>query len=259
MLVCLVPEWPASQSLAWGSMRMLEVNRSETEWLDFLSEAHSLGFDSLHSSNEYESFPLLSSLLHSGTKRPSFPVFRHIAKLAEPSFDDHSFAAARLEAKIHSYLAALSTPVLHNVQWMWRHNLQLDSQRISDFQRQLDAIADAVGRLKRAGLIERFFCFPYSVEFGRVALEHEAIDGLVVYRNVQETEYDALIDRSAALSKLCHIIRPFNAGTIITQAKKTPEDVLKFAMDKPAIKSAILSSNSIEHLRELAMVVRRFT
>jgi hypothetical protein len=252
----LVAETASGQSLALGTMRMLAVDRSAAKWLDFLSEAHTLGLQSLHSSVEYDSFPLLSSLLSQGTKAEYFPKFRHIAKLAEPSFDDACFDASRLRNRVEAYLSALSTPVLHDVQWMWRQSLNTDELRVEHFERQLDLIAEAAGRLKRDGLIERFFCFPYSVAFGRVALEHEAIDGLIVYRNVQETEYDPLIDRSYALSKPCHIIRPFNAGAALGTDQREHAELLAFALDKPAIESAILSSNSIEHLRQLAAVVR---
>jgi hypothetical protein len=252
----LVTDTLARQSLALGTMRMLEVERSETEWLDFLLKVHALGLQSLHSSVEYDSFPLISSLLSYGSKTESFPAFRHIAKLAEPSFDDGDFDASRLRSKVETYLRALSTPTLHDLQWMWRKSLNEDAQRVSQFERQLDRIAQEVSRLKRDGLIERFFCFPYSVAFGRKALEHEAVDGLIVYRNVQETEYDPLIDRSYELSKPCHIIRPFNAGAALGPDKRTHVEHLTFALDKPAIESAILSSNSIEHLAQLASVVR---
>jgi aryl-alcohol dehydrogenase-like predicted oxidoreductase len=252
----LVAETSSGQSLALGTMRMLAVERSEAKWLDFLSEAHRLGLQTLHSSVEYDSFPLLSSLLSQSDTVESLPKFRHIAKLAEPSFDDQGFDTSRLRNRVEAYLSALSTPVLHDVQWMWRQSLNIDELRVEQFDRQLDLIAEAVGRLKRDGLIERFFCFPYSIAFGRVALEHEAIDGLIVYRNVQETEYDPLIDRSYELSKPCHIIRPFNAGVALETDQRTHGALLAFALDKPAIESAILSSNSIEHLQQLAAVVR---
>jgi hypothetical protein len=251
----LVTDAPRRQSLALGTMRMLNVERSEVEWLDFLSRVHALDLQSLHSSVEYDSFPLLSSLLSQGSKAESFPMFRHIVKLAEPGFDDGDFDASRLRSKVEAYISALSTPILHDVQWMWRQGLDEDEQRVAHFEHQLDSIAEEVGRLKRDGLIERFFCFPYSIAFGRVALEHEAIDGLIVYRNVQETVYDQLIDRSYEVSKPCHIIRPFNAGAATVADQRTHADHLSFALDKPAIECAILSSNSIEHLEQLAVVV----
>jgi hypothetical protein len=257
MLEISVTDTPSRQSLALGTMRMLEVERSEAEWLDFFSKAHALGFHSLHSSGEYDSFSLLTSLLSQGAKLESFPTFRHIAKLAEPSFDDGGFDAPRLRSKVESYVSALSTSVLHDVQWMWRQSLIEDELRIVHFQCQLDSVAEAVCRLKRDCLIERFFCFPYSVAFGRVALEHEAIDGLIVYRNAQETEYDQLIDLSYKMHKRCHIIRPFNAGAAISVDHRTHADHLAFALNKPAIECAILSSNSIKHLEQLSGVVGR--
>jgi aryl-alcohol dehydrogenase-like predicted oxidoreductase len=239
-------------------MRMLAVERSREEWLDYLGQVHSLGIQSLHSSLEYDSFGLLTSLLRSMARNGSGPTFRHIVKLAEPSFDDHGFAAHRLERKVRDYCTALSTPVVHDLQWMWRQGLSEDTQRVNQFRAELGVIGEAVARLKQEGLIERFFCFPYSLAFGRVAVEHPAIDGLVVYRNLLETDYEDLIDRSHALSKRCQIIRPFNAGSVLGHGKPSPEDALRFALDKPAIESTILSSNSIEHLRQLMPVFRAF-
>jgi hypothetical protein len=244
------------QSLTFGTMRMLEVERSQTDWLMFLPEIYEMGIKTLHSSHEYDSFQLLSALLSEGRRSEAFPEFRHIAKLAEPSFDDGGFDGARFEVKVRAYLAALSTPILHDVQWMWRHDLKDDVRRVQQFTDQLDQIGDAVDRLKRDGLIERFFCFPYSIDFGAVAVEHEAIDGLIVYRNRQETDYDPLIDRSYELGKPVHVIRPFNAGAAIAADERTPAQHAAFALGKPAIESAILSSNTLAHLRELTAVVR---
>jgi hypothetical protein len=234
---------------------MLEVERSQEEWLSFLTDVFAIGIRSLHSSSEYDSFPLLGNLLARGSARDAFPEFRHIVKIGEPSFDDSEFDAERLDEKVRAYLDALSTPILHDIQWMWRQNLKDDSHRIVQFVAQLDEMAGAICRLKQAGLIERFFCFPYSVGFGRVALEHEAVDGLVVYRNVQETEYDALLDRAEELSKPCHIIRPFNAGGAFADEGRSVRGHLAFALGKPAIESAILSSNSLDHLRQLTSLV----
>jgi hypothetical protein len=232
-------------------MRFLEVERTFSDWIAFLKQAHSIGIHTLHSSSEYESFDLLTALLASPELRAGNCHFRHIVKLAEPSFDDAGFDAERLTQKVQAYCTALSTPVVHDVQWMWRAGLKEDAARVSQFENQLDEIAQTVAQLKQDQRIERFFCFPYSIEFAQVALEHPCVDGLVVYRNVQETAYDALLDRSAALGKPCHIIRPFNAGSALAPKGATPAKQLAAALNKPAIESAILSSNNIGHLEEL--------
>lgn len=236
-------------------MRLLEVERTREDWIYFFGHVHSLGIRALHSSHEYESFGLVSSLLKEMEGDGNGTAFRHIVKLAEPSFDDCGFDAQRLEEKVRSYCSALSTPLVHDVQWMWRQGLNEDMQRVSHFRDQIDSIGNAARGLKQAGLIERFFCFPYSVAFGREAMEHPAIDGLVVYRNRLETVYDELIDRCRALSKPCQIIRPLAAGSALGKGKPSPADALRFALDKPAIESAILSSNSVAHLQELVSVV----
>ena len=251
MLAILRTSQKFPKSLTLGTMRLLEVERSADDWVVFLDAVHDLGITTLHSSSEYESFSLLCSLLDRRAAREKPRQFRHIVKLAEPSFDDADFSAERLEEKILSYCSALATPVVHDIQWMWRSDLDDDSMRIEKFKSRLDSIGDAVQKLKTAGLIERFFCFPYSPAFGATALEQDAIDGLVVYRNIQETEYDGLIDRSHVLKKPCQIIRPFNAGNVAQADARPMSEHLDFALDKPAIESAILSSNKIEHLQSL--------
>lgn len=241
--------------LTLGTMRFLEVERSRAEWLGFLRSARDSGVVALHSSSEYESFPLLQSLLgQAGTAQPDLG-YRHIAKLAEPSFDDAGFSGQRLTEKVLAYCVALSTPILHDVQWMWRQGLGDDVQRRRDFAAALDDIGRAVSDLKRQGLIERFLCFAYSPAFAEAAIAHEAIDGLVAYRNMRERDYDAAIARCGALGKVCHIIRPFDAGAALTSTDQTPEQLLRSAIDMPAIETAIVSSNSKDHLAQLAAAI----
>ncbi len=242
--------------LTLGTMRMLEIERTDTEWLKFLRAAYDFGVTTLHSSNEYDSFPLLSSLLGNPALKDNGEHFRHIVKLAEPSFGDLGFDAQRVRQKVLFYAKYLSAPIIQDIQWMWRLDLSNDQQRISDFEAVIDSIGETVLGLKRDGLIERFFCFPYSIDFGRAALTHEMIDGLVVYRNVQETEYDLLIQQCNRVGKKCQIIRPFNAGLALSGDGRTPSELLKFSLSLPAIESAIVSSNNLDHLKQLAAVVR---
>jgi hypothetical protein len=246
---------PGRQSLTLGTMRLLEVDKTRDEWLAFLASVHDIGIRTLHSSIEYESFALLTSLLSDSAFRQDHRPFRHIVKLAEPSFDDDGFSAVRLEQKVRAYCEALSSPVISDIQWMWRRDLKDDAARIAAFVAAIKAISSTVFQLKHDGLIERFFCFPYSVAFARVALEQDTIDGLVVYRNMLERDYDELIDLSAKLGKQCHIIRPFNAGGVLIDSNLSPSEHLKFAFDMPAIESAIVSSNNLNHLTEIASSV----
>lgn len=237
--------------LTLGTMRFLEVKRGADAWHSFLKNARNLGVVALHSSLEYDSFPLLQSLLGDAAVQKSPLGFRHIVKLAEPSFDDEAFSARRLTDKVLAYCAALSTPIVHDIQWMWRQGLGNDTQRLADFSASLDDIGAAVSDLKRKGLIERFLCFAYSLAFAEAAIAHEAIDGLVAYRNLRERDYDGAIARCGSLGKVCHIIRPFYAGAVLGSTAQSPEAVLRDAMAMPAIETAIVSSNNIDHLAQL--------
>jgi aryl-alcohol dehydrogenase-like predicted oxidoreductase len=257
-LEILDTELPAEKSIILGTMRLLELERSSEQMHDFLRAVFRLGIRKLHSSSEYGSFSVLSDLLVSAARNGTPYEFRHVVKLAEPSFDDPDFDARRLEAKIGEYCRKLATNRIDDVQWMWRFDLKDDKKRVSHFERRLENIVEVVARLKQNGLIKRFFCFPYSRDFASYALEHRTIDGLVVYRNYIEREYDDHIERCHDLGKKCIIIRPFFSNIENTQSsEKSHLERLSFSLNKPAIESAILSSNSIDHLSELFFHLRK--
>ncbi len=239
------------ERLIYGTMRMGEVTRSVTEWSDFLISVHALGITKLHSSSEYESFPLLCEILQHLAQCEDPLEFTHIAKLAEPSFDDADFDAGRLEQKIDAYRKALGSECIHDVQWMWRQNLNDDAGRIEQFEQALAAIAPAIAALKSAGKIGRFLCFPYSVDFAQAAIASEIIDGLAVYRNTDETEYDPLIQSCADIGKTVLVIRPLNAGKVLSNESIPAASHVQMALDMPAIEAGIISSNSLDHIREL--------
>jgi len=233
-----------------GTMRLEQVERSLTQWLDFFVEVHELGIETLHVSSEYESYPLVCRVL--GDLAAKFPqiTFRLIVKLAAPHFDEPDFSAARLYERLDRYRSDFGIDHIDDVQWMWRHALKDDKSRVEAFARSLDRLADATASLKAKQLIGRLLCFPYSLEFAQVAARMAPIDGLVIYRNVDEVEDDPAVDTCAELGKACIVIRPFAAGKAI-KTGLAPGTLLRFALDKPAIEAAILSSSSIEHLSSL--------
>lgn len=237
--------------LIYGTMRMGEVTRSIDEWVDFLIAIHALGITKLHSSSEYETFPMLCEILHHLERVENPPKFEHIVKLAEPSFDDAGFDVARLEQKVDGYCIALGVKYLADIQWMWRQNLDDDSVRLEQFYLAGPAMAAAVAALKSAGKIKRFLCFPYSLGFARAAIAMEMIDGLTVYRNADETEYDALIDDCAKRAKTALVIRPLNAGKVLTNDKVTAAQQVYSSLAKPGIEAGIISSNNLDHIRKL--------
>jgi hypothetical protein len=236
--------------LILGTMRFNDVSRSMEEWVNFLTAAHGLGIRKLHSSSEYETFSLVCDILANLSQNAKSSTFKHVVKLAEPSFDDSSFDAGRLVSKIDDYCNALGTDCVHDVQWMWRNGLENDEERVAAFKNNADALSWVAAELKSKGKIERLLCFPYSPGFADEAVRIEGIDGLTVYRNQQETEYDSAIDNCAKAGKMAFVIRPLNAGKVLATDKVTAADHVRNSLDMSAIEAGIISSNSLDHLRE---------
>ena len=240
----------APSRIILGTMRWTDANRSTADWAQFLEAVHALGITTLHSSSEYDTFDLLCSVLAElRASRPEIS-FRHVVKLADPHFGEAGFDAERFEKRIDAYLTALAVDRIDDVQWMWRQRLDDDAQRIADMTAQAAAIAAARDRLVKAGKIGRLLCFPYSPAFGQAVVAAGAVDGLVVYRNASERADDVAIAEAAEQNLPTLIIRPFHAGALLAEGAD-PRALLADALDLTGIESAILSSNSVEHIRQL--------
>jgi hypothetical protein len=241
----------AANKIILGTMRLHERDRSINEWVRFFEAVYEMGVCTLHSSLEYDSFPLLTEIL-AGLKVNSPSIkFRHIVKLANPSFDDNSYSPEKLSIALSIYQAKLKSEHIADIQWMWRQGLSDDASRAASFIANQHLLAEQSQALRDAGTIDRFLCFPYTPSFAAIAMNVAAIDGLVVYRNRHETEYDDAISVGANIGKPTIIIRPLNAGKILQEHTQSARDSLHFALDKPGIESAILSSGDLVHLRQL--------
>ncbi len=240
----------APSRIILGTMRWTDVERSAADWAGFLEAVHDLGITTLHSSSEYDTFPLLCSALAELRLASPDIAFRHVVKLADPHFGEDGFDAARLESRIDTYRTALAVDCIDDIQWMWRQRLDDDAQRIADMTAQADAIAAARDRLVGAGKIGRLLCFPYSPAFGQAVVATGAIDGLVVYRNGSERSDDVAIVAAAKQTLPTLIIRPFHAGALLAEGAD-PRALLADALGLTGIEAAILSSNSIDHLGQL--------
>lgn len=241
----------AADRICLGTMRLSESDRPVTAWVDFLLAAHRLGVRALHVSHEYDTWPLFCEIVAEMAARPNAPAFRYVAKIAEPHFDSRSFEPSRLAAVIAEVRAGLGSTCLHDVQWMWRGDLQDEPARLAQFRAQSAQLEAEIAALKRDGGIERFLCFPYTTGFAAAALELPGIDGLVVYRNLAEREFDLQLGSCAASGRIAHIIRPFFGGQTLEASHPAPPAQLAAALDHPAIEYAILSTSRLDHLRQL--------
>lgn len=237
--------------LIYGTMRLHEVDRSVSDWVTFFIEMRNLGVTKLHSSSEYDSYPLLCEILRQLAIVEPTLLFQHIVKLAEPSFDDVGFDGERLKQKIHTYRKELGAGQIDDIQWMWRHDLKNDEDRILQFEKAADHISEVSQSLKEAGCIKRFLCFPYSISFAETAIDRPGVDGLAIYRNRQETEYDAAVRKCKKLDKTAIAIRPLNAGRVLEEEDGSARESFDFALDLEPLEAGIVSSSNMAHLRQL--------
>lgn len=240
-----------ADKIVFGSMRMHEYDYPIAYWVALFSQLHDLGITTFHSSTEYESFPMYCEALSVFYTQFPEKKIRHIVKLAEPNFHIQEFSEALMAEKVAEYCTKLQTDSLHCVQWMWRGNLSDHTVRLAAFNQQYPAIEAAVLKLKAQGLVENFHCFPYDTEFAKAAIEKEAIDGLVVYRNKMETEYDPALETAARLGKHNYIIRPLFGGEALKLENETPRSLLQFALDFPNIDGAVLSISAYEKIKQI--------
>lgn len=220
-------------------------------WETFFEELYAREIQVIHSSCEYESFELLCSTLKELKRNSSSCKFRHVIKLAEPSFGENGFSASRLQDRIERYRDDLGADQIDDVQWMWRQDLHTEGKRLQDLGNSLNRISEAVAELKERGTIKRFLCFPYTLEFGVCIIDNEFIDGFTVYRNRLERDYDGLLDMCHSRAKRCLAIRPFAAGDLLNTSSDIPRYVLSNALDHPAVEAAIFSTSNLAHLDAL--------
>lgn len=241
----------APDKIIFGSMRMLEYDFPAAYWVNLFSDLHDLGVRIWHSSSEYESFGLFCEVVDKFRKTfPDKPI-KHMVKLAEPHFHVNTFDAGLLNQKVDEYLKKLQTDSLYCVQWMWRGDLSDNERRKALFLENYPAIEKAVAALRQSGRIENFHCFPYDAGFAQAVLNSKAIDGLVVYRNKLETEYDELLQQAAQAGKHSFIIRPLFGGKALELEGETPRSLLRFALDMPNVDGAVLSISSIGKITQI--------
>ena len=253
MLECILEsgaQMTSASKIVLGSMRMDPERQGLNDWAKLLLHAPTLGVDRIHCSDEYETFFFLLTVLEEVRRSSHQLEFRFTVKIAEPHFGESDFDANRLLARIDAYREALHIDQLDCVQWMWRGNLDDKAVRLSGFSGSADRISEVVDRAKRKGIIRSFHCFPYTLDFAEQALEHPMVDGLAIYRNPLEMEYEPLLSRACAIGKRVLVIRPFKAGEALVD--RGVSNLIKFSAKSPAVEGIVVSCSSIRHLDECA-------
>jgi hypothetical protein len=234
--------------IVFGTMRMSPERKEPKEWAKLLLHAHYLGVVRVHCSDEYESYPFFICVLDEVRRISPQIDFRFTVKLAEPHFGQTDFDSKKLLKRIDAYRVALQTDQLDCVQWMWRGRLDDENGRLRGFYDATDRIFDVVESSKQRGLINELRCFPYTNEFAKQAIDHSTVDGLAIYRNPLENEYDPLFERVSAIGKSILVIRPFKAGYAFVDVDASK--LIKFSASLPVVDGIVVSCSSILHLEE---------
>lgn len=234
--------------IVFGTMRMSPDRQNQKDWARLLLHAHDLGVVRIHCSDEYESFPFFTRVLDAVRLIAPRIDFRFTVKLAEPHFDEIDFEPKRLLKRIDAYREVLKTDQIDCVQWMWRGHLGDEAGRLRGFSNSSNRIFDVVKLAKLQGKIKEFRCFPYTLEFANQALDNSIFDGLAIYRNPLEIEYDLLLPRASAIEKKILVIRPFKAGEAFVNADVSK--IIKFSAKLPVVDGIVVSCSSILHLEE---------
>ena len=234
--------------IVFGTMRISPERLDHKGWARLLLHAQDLGVVRIHCSNEYQSFPFFIRVLEEVRRTSPQFVFRFTVKLAEPHFSETDFEPKRFIKRIDTYREALQTDQLDCVQWMWRGHLDDEDGRLRGFYDATDRIFDVVERAKQQRLIKEFRCFPYTLDFAKQALDHPTVDGLAIYRNPLECEYDPFLTRALAIEKSILVIRPFKAGDAFIDLGASK--LIKFSSNLPVVDGIVVSCSSITHLEE---------
>jgi hypothetical protein len=227
---------------------MSHERQQDKDWARLLLHAQDLGVVRVHCSDEYESYPFFIRVLEEVRRISPQIDFRFTVKLAEPHFGETIFEPKRLLKRINAYREVLQTDQLDCVQWMWRGHLDDEGMRLQGFYDAIDQIFDVVERAKLQGLIKEFRCFPYTLEFARLALDHPTVDGLAIYRNPLEIEYDPILARALVINKKLLVIRPFKAGDAFVNVDASK--LIQFSSTLPVVDGIVVSCSSKLHLEE---------
>jgi aryl-alcohol dehydrogenase-like predicted oxidoreductase len=216
-----------------------------------IRQAVALGVTSFHCSSEYETFPLFAAAWRCAG-RSNTDGAAVVAKLASPHFGENRFSAAQFRAKIDFYLSSLSIERLDVVQWLLRHDLKREEERLAILHEQAQEIADTVVALKREGKIGACVGFPYTAPIAEALIGTDYCDGLALYVNPLEREMEPFLAAAAEAGKSALAIRPFAAGRLFSETAINAAQALDHAFSFAAVATVVVSASTAEHLGALA-------
>ena len=228
-------------------MRLDDYPYEDEYWINLFYQMHTLGIDIHHTSIEYSSYTRYCKILKKFLSRYPDKDIKHIVKLAEPNFKDASFCSYRISDKIDQYIETLGVSSLHIVQWMWRGNLDNDRLRVDNFLSETRFIKEFTMESSHKIFFDYFYLFPYSKEFAIASLDQDFIEGLLVYRNPVEQDFNFIIEKYFQKQKKVITIRPFFGGKVFKSGYQK-KDIKEYIFNTNAVDKTIVSISRVEQL-----------
>ena len=234
--------------LIFGSMRLNEKDLSDSDWQDLLRLSYDLGITTLHSSDEYESFPRFTRIVRK--LQAEGLQFNHVVKLGEPHFGSESFSAQRFASRLENYCQALGVEKLDVVQWLWRGDLKDETSRLEGLAASTYSLQKSIETERAKETIGALLCFPYTMSFAEKVLTYDWCDGLAIYLNPIETEWQTLLPYLSTKEKSAIAIRPLAAAKALHQ-NYSLEDCLTMAFASTSVNATIVSWSSEQQIKSL--------
>lgn len=213
---------------------------SDQEIVDLLTLARHLGVNTLDTAPAYGlSEERLGRLLPGD--RGDWVI---IGKAGEEFRDGHSyfdFSADRIERSIEQSLERLKTSYLDA---LLIHSDGNDVEILSN-----ELLINRLHDLKSQGIIRAIGASTKTVEGGKMALD--LLDTVMATYNPEYKDELPVLDYAAEKGKSVLLKKVFSSGH-----NATPESCLKFAMDHPAVASAIIGTINPRHLQENVNALR---
>jgi aryl-alcohol dehydrogenase-like predicted oxidoreductase len=133
----------------------------------------------------------------------------------------------------------LSIERLDVVQWLLRHDLKREEERLAILHEQAQEIADTIAALKRQGKIGACVGFPYTAPIADALIGTDFCEGLALYVNPLEREMDPFLAAAAEVGKAVVAIRPFAAGRLFAETSITAGEALDHAFSFPAVATVV--------------------
>ncbi|MDA3950998.1 MAG: aldo/keto reductase [Spirochaeta sp.] len=184
-----------------------------------LEEAVDAGINFIHSSFEYQTRWLTGDVLGRHAKRHDL---HHIIKVNVPDWGVPTFDKPTFRGQVEDALRDLKVDRIAIVQHLHRGTLERElgycaegePKRLSEFDAITEPLLEEFEKLRDEGKVGYLATFPYTVGYGKRAVESGSFSGMVAYFNALETEMMDLFPAMEEHGMGFIGIRPVAAGLL---------------------------------------------